>query len=77
MIGDEYGFGKSVTYQCNSGFILRGSNTRTCTSSGVWTGVKPTCQGGRDFSLGLFEIYRLPLLVENSKSHVEVDIFFY
>ena len=35
-------------YQCNSGFVLVGENTRTCLLSGVWSDSDPICQGKID-----------------------------
>ncbi len=32
-------------YQCNSGFVLVGENSRTCLISGVWSDSDPICQG--------------------------------
>ena len=37
-------FGGTVTYSCTSGYILSGSPTVTCLSSGSW-GTRPTCTG--------------------------------
>ena len=38
-------FGQTATYSCNTGYNLVGSSTRTCQSTGVWSGSTPTCQG--------------------------------
>ena len=35
--------GDTASYVCNLGYILDGSNTRTCQASGIWSGVAPTC----------------------------------
>ena len=32
-----------VTYTCEEGYTLQGSNNRTCQSSGQWTGSVPQC----------------------------------
>ena len=37
-------FGQNATYSCNTGYNLMGSSTRTCQSTGVWSGDVPTCQ---------------------------------
>ena len=33
----------TVTYTCQSGYILSGNSTRTCHTNGHWTGSVPTC----------------------------------
>lgn len=33
----------TATYECDAGFVLSGNATRTCQSSGKWTGSDPTC----------------------------------
>ena len=38
-------FGQTATYSCNTGYTLVGGSTRTCQSTGVWSGSTPTCQG--------------------------------
>ena len=34
-----------VTYYCNTGYALQGSETRRCASNGRWTGTVPECIG--------------------------------
>ena len=34
-----------VTYYCNTGYALQGSETRRCASNGRWTGTAPECIG--------------------------------
>ncbi|KAM6185056.1 complement factor B [Rhynchocyon petersi] len=43
-VGSQYRVGDSVTYQCNRGLILRGSERRTCQEGGFWSGTEPSCQ---------------------------------
>ena len=38
-------FEQTATYNCNTGYNLVGSSTRTCQASGAWSGSAPTCQG--------------------------------
>ena len=33
-----------VTYTCDVGYTLQGSNSRTCQSNGQWSGNLPQCQ---------------------------------
>ena len=42
--GDNFGVRSTVTYQCNRGFVLVGSSSRTCQESGQWSGSLPTCK---------------------------------
>ena len=39
-----YQYGYSITFTCNVGYTLQGSNVRTCQTNGQWTGTQPTCQ---------------------------------
>lgn len=47
--GEAYNEGDVVTYKCNSGFSLHGSETRVCQANGSWTGMEPRCLGPYDF----------------------------
>ena len=38
-------FGLIATYTCNTGYTRVGSSTRTCQSTGLWSGSAPACQG--------------------------------
>ena len=33
-----------VVYKCDEGYVLIGSSTRVCQSSGKWSGVEPFCE---------------------------------
>lgn len=44
-VGSDYGFGKTVSFDCNAGYSIRGSIKRTCKSDGNWDGTQPTCKG--------------------------------
>ncbi|KAH3798788.1 hypothetical protein DPMN_152391 [Dreissena polymorpha] len=35
--------GSVVTYRCNHGYTSSGDLMRTCTPTGGWSGVQPTC----------------------------------
>jgi hypothetical protein len=37
--------GATATYSCDAGFTLTGTATRTCQTSGAWSGTAPTCVG--------------------------------
>ena len=44
-------FGSTATYTCDTGYILSGSQSRTCRAfsspgpTGLWTSRKPLCEG--------------------------------
>ena len=41
-------FGDKVVYECQPGYNLTGgSQERTCSSRGTWSGAEPNCQGNR------------------------------
>ena len=33
----------TVTYSCNSSYVLCGDDTRTCLPNGAWSGAMPSC----------------------------------
>ena len=37
-------FRQTVTYTCNTGYILVGESTHMCQATGEWSGIAPTCQ---------------------------------
>lgn len=40
---EKYEEGMVVTFECDVGFYLLGSMTRTCLSNGTWSGSMPVC----------------------------------
>lgn len=41
---DKYHFGDLVNFQCDFGFIMSGSSSLLCTSTGIWNGSMPECK---------------------------------
>ena len=37
-------YGQRATYTCNTGYYREGSSTRTCLSTGAWSGSVPSCR---------------------------------
>ncbi|XP_035669061.1 E-selectin-like [Branchiostoma floridae] len=37
-------FGNTVTFTCNSGYLLYGATTSTCQAGGAWSNTVPTCR---------------------------------
>ena len=36
----------TCNFTCNTGYVLTGSDTRTCQSNGTWSGSNATCSRG-------------------------------
>ena len=45
LFGGKTTFPNVVTFSCAEGFVLKGSISRTCLSTGNWSGVKTFCKG--------------------------------
>lgn len=43
IIGDSYTFTDKITYKCNEGYVLRGTNIRVCQVDGSWSDRDPYC----------------------------------
>ena len=43
MVGESYGYGSDVNFQCNLGYELNGNDSLFCTSEGIWDGMVPSC----------------------------------
>lgn len=44
-IGNQFTFPNKISFQCDEGFILKGSGLRQCQANGVWTGNNTFCEG--------------------------------
>uniref|UniRef100_A0A3P8Z8N9 C3/C5 convertase n=1 Tax=Esox lucius TaxID=8010 RepID=A0A3P8Z8N9_ESOLU len=42
----QYFVNNETTYECYSGYTLRGSSSRTCQTNGKWSGATPICSSG-------------------------------
>ncbi len=42
--------GSMAEYSCNPGFVLTGSQMRTCQPGGVWSGREPACTSEYEFA---------------------------
>ncbi|KAL9972183.1 hypothetical protein ACROYT_G018440 [Oculina patagonica] len=40
----QYQYGYSISFTCDVGYTLQGSQVRTCQTNGQWTGTQPVCQ---------------------------------
>jgi len=56
-------FGSNVTFTCNSGYQLTGSASRTCLTTGAWSGVPAVCKR-TSFDRSTLFIYSLRIYVE-------------
>ncbi|NXM71505.1 LYAM3 protein, partial [Serilophus lunatus] len=41
----DFAFGSTCAFSCQTGFVLKGSESRNCTATGAWTGHAPRCEG--------------------------------
>ena len=62
--GTNYKFGGKVSYICNNGFQLSGSQTRSCQASGSWSGSTPECVGESWYQQGA------TVLIDSRSQHV-------
>ena len=46
-LGEEFRPGSLVRFSCEPGYVLRGSQERTCLANGSWVGSQPECHGER------------------------------
>ena len=44
LVGGRYPLYTVATYHCNSGYNREGGHTSTCSTSGNWQGLSPTCK---------------------------------
>uniref|UniRef100_A0A3Q4GG80 Sushi domain-containing protein n=1 Tax=Neolamprologus brichardi TaxID=32507 RepID=A0A3Q4GG80_NEOBR len=42
--GGDFVYPEVLHFQCNPGFVLKGSSTIACQADGKWTGLKPQCE---------------------------------
>lgn len=47
----------TVRFACDTGYILYGSEERTCLSNGSWTGRQPECKGNLKSELNILRAY--------------------
>ena len=43
--GSEYNHGDIVIFECDQGFVLKGSAVRRCMENGTWNGTDAICRG--------------------------------
>ncbi|XP_070570713.1 seizure protein 6 homolog isoform X2 [Ptychodera flava] len=42
-VGDDFTYGKNITYHCHEGYTVNGTETITCQSNGQWSEAAPVC----------------------------------
>ncbi|KAJ8978623.1 hypothetical protein NQ317_011255 [Molorchus minor] len=71
---EKYYFGDLIKFQCSFGYVMTGSSTLLCTSTGVWNGSIPECRYAQCVSLpddkheGL-NLYATMKIVDNVTLH--------
>ncbi len=63
--GEDYSIGATVTYECDDGYKLIGSSSRTCLDDSRWSTALPTCEPGK---LGTGDTSALITVVSNTLS---------
>ncbi|XP_065179368.1 sushi, von Willebrand factor type A, EGF and pentraxin domain-containing protein 1-like [Sycon ciliatum] len=43
-IGDDFNAGSFVSFMCNTGYMLQGSSSLDCLTTGLWSGTAPVCR---------------------------------
>ena len=51
-LGDGFSQNDRVVFDCDVGYNLDGSVSRTCQDNGTWSGTQPTCAGQLNTRLG-------------------------
>ena len=49
--------GDTCSYTCNTGYVLSGSDMRTCESDGMWDDADPICIGKKTRKVTVFIYY--------------------
>ncbi|KAL8570681.1 hypothetical protein ACOMHN_039116 [Nucella lapillus] len=44
ILGDDFSFGQVVRFECNVGYVLKGTDSVTCMAEGYWNGEIPMCR---------------------------------
>ena len=52
-------FGDVVTFKCNVGYNLNGSETRTCQADGFWSGKQPSCESKLHYNKKNYTSFRI------------------
>lgn len=63
ILGSEFTYGKTVIYDCNPGYQLKGTRSRTCQLDGSWSGLVATCVSKLLFDFPYPESPIWPLIV--------------
>ena len=69
ILGDEdiANPGESCTFSCDTGYMLRDSNIRTCQNDRSWSGSETTCVRGMLY-------FELGLTKKTKNSHIHVHV---
>jgi len=44
LLGEDTKYGQYISYSCNTGYMLSGSDVRQCRGSQTWSGTTPSCE---------------------------------
>ena len=57
VTGTSFVEGDTVTYSCNTGFVVTGSTTATCQADGTWDNTATVCNAGIIYILCFYNVH--------------------
>ena len=78
MNGSSYGelttYPNKVYFQCDEGFVLKGSSLRVCMANGSWSGNESSCEGVFDTLNNVFAMIAIVTISNNITTIPDVSL---